>query len=89
LPLGWTEARRTHPAKAEMRGWDQTPEHDEENAGTSLRLHVFVVMTNQDIPATNNGPERALRPCATFRKFTDGFPTERGPNFTPTSAPSS
>jgi transposase len=33
-------------------------------------------MTNQDIPVTNNGSERASRPCATFRKITDGFRTE-------------
>jgi hypothetical protein len=64
------------PGESRMRGWDQTPAHDQENVGTSLRLHVFVVMTNQDIPATNNGSERALRPGATFRKITDGFRTE-------------
>jgi hypothetical protein len=34
---------------------------------------------NRDIPATNNGSERALRPCATFRKITNGFRTERRP----------
>jgi hypothetical protein len=61
-----------------MRGWHPTPAHDQENAGTSLRFHGFVFMTNQDIPATNNGSERALRPCATLRKITDGFHTERG-----------
>jgi transposase len=35
-------------------------------------------MTNQDIPATNNGSERALRPCAALRKIADGFRPERG-----------
>ena len=34
--------------------------------------------TNRDIPATNNGSERALRPCAVFRKITNGFRTEWG-----------
>jgi transposase len=61
-----------------MRGWDQALAHDQENAGTSLRLHVVVVMTNQDIPATNSGSERALRPCAGFRKIADGFRSEWG-----------
>jgi transposase len=43
------------------------------------RKYLFVLITNRDIPATNNGSERALRPCATFRKMTNGFRTERGP----------
>jgi hypothetical protein len=27
------------------------------------RQYLFVFVTNRDIPATNNGPERALRPA--------------------------
>lgn len=42
------------------------------------RRHLFVFVTNRDIPATNNGSERALRPCAVFRKITNGFRTEWG-----------
>jgi hypothetical protein len=41
--------------------------------GTFLRLHVFVVMTNQDIPATNNGSERALRPAPPSAKSPTAF----------------
>jgi transposase len=42
------------------------------------RQYLFVFITNRDIPATNNGSERALRPCAVFRKITNGFRTEWG-----------
>jgi transposase len=43
-----------------------------------IRRHMFVFVTNRDIPATNNGSERALRPCAVFRKITNGFRTDWG-----------
>jgi len=43
-----------------------------------IRRHMFVFMTNRAIPPTNNGSERALRPCVTFRKLTNGFRTEWG-----------
>ena len=43
-----------------------------------IRRHMFVFMTNSAIPPTNNGSERALRPCVTFRKITNGFRTEWG-----------
>ena len=43
-----------------------------------VRRHLFVFMTNRAIPPTNNGSERALRPCVTFRKITNGFRTEWG-----------
>jgi transposase len=42
------------------------------------RQYLFVFITHRDIPATNNGSERALRPCAVFRKITNGFRTEWG-----------
>jgi transposase len=42
------------------------------------RPYLFVFITHRDIPATNNGSERALRPCAVFRKITNGFRTEWG-----------
>lgn len=43
-----------------------------------IRRHMFVFVTNRDIAPTNNGSERALRPCVTFRKITNGFRTEWG-----------
>ena len=43
-----------------------------------IRRHMFVFVTNRAIPPTNNGSERALRPCVTFRKITNGFRTEWG-----------
>lgn len=43
-----------------------------------FRTHLFVFMTNRDIEPTNNGSERALRPCAVYRKITNGFRSEWG-----------
>ena len=43
-----------------------------------LRRHLFVFMTNRAVPPTNNGSERALRPCVTFRKITNGFRSQSG-----------
>jgi transposase len=57
----------THPAGVK---WQATIE--------SLRPHLFVFMTNRDVPPTNNGSERALRPCVTFRKITNGFRSQWG-----------
>ena len=37
------------------------------------RNNLFVFITGRDISATNNGSERALRPCAIYRKITNGF----------------
>lgn len=42
------------------------------------RRNLFVFVTNRALEATNNGSERALRPCVTFRKITNGFRTEWG-----------
>jgi transposase len=54
-----------------------TPSHP---AGTKLqtvirktRRHLFVFVQHRDLSATNNGSERALRPCAVYRKITNGF----------------
>ena len=55
----------THPAG---RKWQATIQ--------KLRRHLFVFVTNREIPPTNNGSERALRPCATFRKVINGFRSE-------------
>jgi transposase len=42
------------------------------------RRHLFVFVTHRDLPPTNNGSETALRPCAVFRKITNGFRTAWG-----------
>lgn len=43
-----------------------------------LRDHLFVFVTNRDVPATNNVSERHLRPSVIFRKVTNGFRCEWG-----------
>ena len=43
-----------------------------------VRPHLFVFMANREIEPTNNGSERALRPCAVYRKITNGFRSEWG-----------
>jgi Transposase IS66 family len=42
------------------------------------RQYLFFFVPNRNIPATNNGSELGLRPCAMFCKITNGFRTERG-----------
>jgi transposase len=42
------------------------------------REHLFVFVTDRDVPATNNICERALRPSVIFRKVTNGFRSEWG-----------
>jgi len=39
----------------------------------AIRGHLFVFVTNRDLEAANNGLERALRPCAVYRKIINGF----------------
>jgi transposase len=43
-----------------------------------VRRHLFLFVTNRDLTATNNGSERALPPCAVYRKITNGFRSEWG-----------
>jgi transposase len=43
-----------------------------------IRQHLFVFVTNRDVPATNNGSEQALRPCVIFRKVTNCFRSQWG-----------
>jgi transposase len=45
------------------------------------RGNLFLFVTNRDLEPNNNGSERALRPCATFRKVTGGFRTPDGAAF--------
>lgn len=42
------------------------------------RSHLFVFVTNREVPATNNVSERNLRPSVIFRKVTNGFRCEWG-----------
>jgi len=46
-----------------------------------VRPHLFVFLTNREIEPTNNGSERALRPCAVYRKRTNGFRSQWGAKF--------
>jgi len=55
----------------------RTPTH---SAGVKLkemikrtRRHLFVFMTVRELPATNNGSERAIRAAVIFRKVTYCF----------------
>lgn len=43
-----------------------------------IRRHLFVFVQHRDLSATNNASERALRPCAVYRKITNGFRSEWG-----------
>ena len=45
------------------------------------RRNLFLFVTNRALEPTNNGSERALRPCATYRKVTGGFRTPSGATF--------
>ena len=42
------------------------------------RAHLFVFVTNREVPYTNNISERHLRPSVIFRKVTNGFRCEWG-----------
>jgi transposase len=42
------------------------------------RAHLFVFITNRDVPHTSDVSERHLRPSVIFRKVTTGFRCERG-----------
>jgi transposase len=56
-----------HPAGVQ---WKNTIE--------KLRPSLFVFMSNRAVPPTNNESERALRPCVTYRKITNGFRSQWG-----------
>lgn len=43
-----------------------------------FRQSLFVFVTHRAVPPTNNGAERALRPCVVFRKITNCFRSEWG-----------
>jgi len=56
-----------HPAGVKWKG-----------AIEKLRPNLLVFMSNRDVPPTNNESERALRPCAIYRKITNGFRSQWG-----------
>lgn len=56
-----------HPAGVK---WRKTVE--------KLRPNLFVFMSNRAVDPTNNESERLLRPCATYRKITNGFRSQWG-----------
>ncbi len=41
-----------------------------------IRAPLFVFVTNRAVSPTNNGTERAVRPCTVYRKVTNGFRAE-------------
>ncbi len=45
-----------------------------------FRQNLFVFLTHREVSPTNNGSERALRPCVVFRKVTNGFRSTWGAN---------
>jgi transposase len=71
---------KSYKAKLEARLDEvmaRTPTHP---AGVKLkemikrtRRFLFVFITNRELPATNNGSERAIRPCVIFRKVVNCF----------------
>jgi hypothetical protein len=51
-----------------------------QDAIKSCRRYLFVFLANRTIEPTNNGSERALRPCVIFRKVTNCFRSQWGAN---------
>ena len=41
-----------------------------------IRAYLFVFVTSREVSPTNNGSERAVRPCTVYRKVTNGFRAE-------------
>jgi len=52
--------------------------HNLQKIARKIRRHLFVFVTRRQITPTNNGSERAIRPCAVYRKITNGFRSEWG-----------
>jgi transposase len=76
---------RAYQAKLEKRLDDlmrRAPTHEAgvkfQRVIKKIRRHLFIFMTNRALPPTNNGSERSLRPCVTYRKITNGFRTPWG-----------
>ena len=45
-----------------------------------LRSHLFTFLDHPEVPTDNNGPERGLRPTATYRKVAGGFRSDWSAN---------
>ena len=60
----------THPVGAKLQ-----------RAVAKHRRNLFLFVTCRELEPTNNGSERALRPCVTFRKVVGGFRTSDGAAF--------
>jgi len=76
---------RSYAAKLDNRLNQLLPIEPQGNEGQKLkntikkwRQHLFVFVTNRNLPPTNNGSEQAIRPCVTFRKVTNCFRSEWG-----------
>ena len=63
----WLALDPTHPAGTKLK-----------RMILKVRSQLFVFVQNRDLEATKNGSERALRPCAVYRKITNGFRQEWG-----------
>lgn len=74
--------RRRRLVKALSLLLDMKPEHPEGQrlhaTIRKIRRNLFVFVTERALEPTNNGSERALRPCATWRKVTNGPRTPWG-----------
>ena len=57
----------THPAGIKLRRMIR-----------KARPNLFIFVQNRELEPTNNSSERALRPCAVYRKITNGFRQEWG-----------
>ena len=68
-----SELLRLKPSHAEGRALQKTI--------GKIRANLFLFLRNRALDATNNGSERSLRPCVTFRKITNGFRTPWGARF--------
>jgi transposase len=89
--------RRPHLADATLKAYKanlekrldailaKAPLHDDAHKTIRLikkiRAHLFVFLANREVTPTNNGSERAVRPCAVYRKITNGFRSEWGAHF--------
>ena len=54
------------------------PESEWKSTIEKLRPNLLVFMSNRAVPPTNNESERSPRPCATYRKITNGFRSQWG-----------
>lgn len=71
------ERKLDHRLDRIMAGAPQSPAGVElHGVFRKIRAHLFVFVTNREVSPTNNGSERAVRPCTIYRKVTNGFRAE-------------